>query len=125
MGLLDGINELNNTTPITTKWLRQNNWVVNYYDVVNDTWRKSKITYYNIVGDDDKGLIIHPVFELLYCITTQILTIRVLNITNDDIRKHFSSKVYSLKNFNSLIELEMLLEDETLINIFKKNEPED
>ena len=120
MGLLDGINELNNTTPITTKWLRQNNWVVNYYDVVHDTWRKSKITYYDIAADGDKGLIIHPVFELLYCITTQVLTIRVLNITNDDIRKHFSSKVYSLKNFNSLIELEMLLEDNTLINIFKK-----
>ena len=123
MGLLDGINELNNPTSITTKWLRQNNWVVNYYDV-NDTWRKTRIVN-TIVKDDDIEFVICPVFELLYCITTQLLVIRVLNITNDDIRKRFSSKVYSRKNFNSLSELEILLEDEILINIFKKNEPED
>ena len=121
MGLLDGINELNNPTPITTKWLRQNSWVVNYYDV-NDTWRKSKIVYYDVAIDDDIEFVICPVFELLYCITTQILVIRVLNITNDNIKKHFSSMVYSQKNFNSLSELEILLEDETLINIFKKDE---
>ena len=124
MGLLDGINELNNPTPITTKWLRQNNWVVNYYDV-NDTWRKSKIIYYDVPIDDDTGVVICPVFEFLYCITTQVLTVRILNITNDKIRKYFSSTVYSQKNFNSLTELEILLEDETLINIFKKNEQED
>lgn len=124
MGIMNAIEAYENPTPITTKWLRKNSWVVNYYDI-DDTWRKSKITYYDIVRDGDEGLIIHPVFELLYCITTQILTIRVLNITNDDIRKHFSSKVYSQKNFNSLTELEMLLEDNILINIFKKNEPED
>ena len=121
MGLLDGINELNNPIPITTKWLRQNSWVVNYYDV-NDTWRKSKIVYYDVAIDDDIEFVICPVFELLYCITTQILVIRVLNITNDNIKKHFSSMVYSQKNFNSLSELEILLEDETLINIFKKDE---
>lgn len=120
MGLLDGINELNNPTLITIKWLRQNNWVVNYYDV-NDTWRKTRIVN-TIVRDDDIEFVICPVFELLYCITTQILTIRVFNITNSDIRKHFNSKVYSRKNFNSLTELEILLEDETLIDIFKKDE---
>lgn len=120
MGLLDGINELNNTTPITTKWLRQNSWVVNYYDV-NDTWRKSKIILFNIEGDI-MDIMVPVVFELLYCITTQILVIRVLNIANDNIREYFSSEVYSRKNFNSLTELKILLEDETLINIFKKNE---
>lgn len=124
MGLLDEINELNNPIPITTKWLRQNSWVVNYYDV-NATWRKSKIVYYDVVVDDDIEFVICPVFELLYCITTQKLTIRVLNITNNNIKKYFSSKIYSQKNFNSLTELKILLEDETLINIFKKNEPED
>lgn len=123
MGLLDGINELNNPTPITTKWLRQNNWVVNYYDV-DDTWRKSRIVYYDVAIDDIE-FVICPVFEFLYCITTQVLTVRILNITNDKIRKYFSSKVYSQKNFNSLSELKILLEDEILINIFKKNERED
>ena len=120
MGLLNGINELTNPTPITTKWLRQHSWVINYYDV-NDTWRKSKIILFNIDGD----MMVPVVFELLYCTTTQILVIRVLNITNDNVRGYFSSEVYSQKNFDSLTELEILLEDETIINIFKKNERED
>lgn len=119
MGLLDGINELNNPTPITTRWLRQNSWVVNYYDV-NDTWRKTRIVQVDEMDEQDRLLFV--VFEFLYCITTKILVIRVFNITSPHITAKFSSEVYSRKNFNSLTELEILLEDETLINIFKKNE---
>ena len=119
MGLLDGINELNNPTPITTRWLRQNKWVVNYYDV-NDTWRKTRIIPIDKVDEYCRSTFV--VFEFLYCITTKILVIRVFNVTSPDIIGKFSSEVYSIKNFDSLTELEILLEDETLINIFKKNE---
>lgn len=119
MGLLDGINELNNPTPITTKWLRQNNWVVNYYDV-NDTWRKTRII--PIDEMDEQGRSLFVAFEVLYCITTKILVIRVFNITSPHITGKFSSDVYSRHNFDSQNELELLLEDNILINMFKKDE---
>lgn len=119
MGLLDGINKLNNPTLITTRWLRQNSWVVNYYDV-DDTWRKTRIIPINEM--DEQGRSLFVVFEFLYCITTKILVIRVFNITSPHIAGKFSSEVYSRHNFDSQDELELLLEDNMLLKIFKKDE---
>lgn len=119
MGLLDGINELNNPTLITTRWLRQNRWVVNYYDV-NDTWRKTRIIPVDEM--DEQGRSLFVVFEFLYCITTKILAVRVFNVTSPHIIGKFSSEVYSRHNFDSQIELELLLEDNMLLKIFKKDE---
>lgn len=116
MGIMNTIEAFENPTPITTRYLRQNKWVVNYYDV-NDTWRKILIVP---VGEiDEQGRSLFIVFELLYCITTKILTARVFNITSSHIIGKFSSEVYSRRNFESQDELEYLLEDNVLINMFK------
>ena len=119
MGIMNTIEAFENPTPITTRYLRQNKWVVNYYDV-NDTWRKTLIVPIDEMDEHGRSLFI--VFELLYCITTKIFTARVFNITSSHIIGKFSSKVYSRRNFDSQDELELLLENNTLLKIFKKNE---
>lgn len=119
MGIMNTIEVFENPTPITSKYLRQNKWVVNYYDT-NDTWRKTRIIPINEM--DEHGRLLFVVFEVLYCITTKILVIRVFNIASTHIIGKFSSKVYSRHNFDSQNELEILLEDNILINIFKKDE---
>lgn len=119
MGIMNTIEAFENPTLITTRYLRQNKWVVNYYDV-DDTWRKTLIVPVDEI--DEHGRSIFIVFELLYCITTKILTARVFNITSPNIIGKFSSKVYSRRNFDSQDELELLLEYNTLLKIFKKNE---
>jgi hypothetical protein len=113
MGIMNAVEAYENPTPITTKYLRQNKWVVNYYDV-NDTWRKTRI----VPIDETKGSLF-VVFELLYCTTTKIFVARVFNITSPHITGKFSSEVYSRHNFDSQDELELLLEDNILINMFK------
>lgn len=119
MGIMNAIESYENPTPITTRYLRQNNWVVNYYDV-DDTWRKTLIV--PIDEMDEQGRSLFVVFELLYCITTKILTARVFNITSPHIIGKFSSEVYSRRNFDSQDELELLLEYNMLLKIFKKDE---
>ena len=119
MGIMTAIEAYEKPTPITTRYLRQNKWVVNYYDV-NDTWRKTRIIPVDEI--DERGRSLFVVFEVLYCITTKILTARVFNITSPHIIGKFSSEVYSRHNFESQDELELLMEDNTLINIFKKDE---
>ena len=119
MGIMNAIESYENPTPITTRYLRQNKWVVNYYDV-NDTWRKTLIV--PIDEMDEQGRSLFVVFEVLYCITTKILTARVFNITSPNIIGKFSSKVYSRRNFDSQNELELLLEYNMLLKIFKKDE---
>lgn len=116
MGIMNAVEAFENPTPITTRYLRQNEWVVNYYDV-NDTWRKTRIVQVDEMDEQDRLLFV--VFEFLYCITTKILVIRVFNITNPHITGKFSSEVYSRHNFDSQDELELLMEDNTLINMFK------
>lgn len=116
MGIMNTIEVFENPTPITTRYLRQNNWVVNYYDV-DDTWRKTLIIPVDKIDEYGRSLFI--VFELLYCITTKILTARVFNITSPHIIGKFSSEVYSRRNFESQEELGYLLEDNVLINMFK------
>ena len=116
MGIMNAIEAYENPTPITTRYLRQKKWVVNYYDV-NDTWRKTRIVPVDEM--DEQGRSLFVVFELLYCITTKILTARVFNNTNPHITGKFSSEVYSRHNFDSQDELELLMEDNTLINMFK------
>lgn len=113
MGIMNTIEAFENPTSITTSYLRQNKWVVNYYDV-NDTWRKTRI----IPIDETNGSLF-VVFELLYCITTKIFVARVFNITSPHIIGKFSSEVYSRRNFDSQDELECILEDNVLINMFK------
>lgn len=119
MGIMNAVEAYENPTPITTRYLRQNNWVVNYYDV-DDTWRKTLIV--PIDEMDEHGRSLFVVFEFLYCITTKILTARVFNITSPHIIGKFSSEVYSRRNFDSQDELELLLEYNTLLKIFKKDE---
>ena len=119
MGIMTAIEAYEKPTPITTRYLRQNKWVVNYYDV-NDTWRKTRIIPVDEIDEHSRSLFV--VFEVLYCITTKILTARVFNITSPHIIGKFSSEVYSRRNFESQDELELLMEDNTLINIFKKDE---
>ena len=119
MGIMNAIEAYENQTPITTRYLRQNKWVVNYYDV-DDTWRKTLIVPVDEM--DEHGRSIFVVFEVLYCITTKIFTARVFNITSPNIIGKFSSKVYSRRNFDSQDELELLLEYNTLLKIFKKDE---
>jgi hypothetical protein len=104
MGIMNAVEAYENPTPITTKYLRQNKWVVNYYDV-NDTWRKTRI----VPIDETKGSLF-VVFELLYCTTTKIFVARVFNITSPHITGKFSSEVYSRRNFESQEELEYLLD---------------
>jgi hypothetical protein len=119
MGIMNTIEVYENPTPITTRYLRQNEWVVNYYNSDN-VWRKTRIISMNDV--DDSGRLLFVVFELLYGTITKTLTARVFNITSPHIAGKFSPEVYSRHNFDSQDELEILLENETLINIFKKNE---
>ena len=116
MGIMNAIESYENPTPITTKYLRQNKWVVNYYDV-NDTWRKTRIVHVDEI--DEQGRSLFVVFELLYCTTTKIFVARVFNITSPHITGKFSSEVYSRHNFDSQDELELLMEDNILINMFK------
>ena len=116
MGIMNAVEAYENPTPITTIYLRQNNWVVNYYDV-DDIWRKTLIVPVDEM--DEQGRSLFVVFELLYCITTKILTARVFNITSPHITGKFSSEVYSRHNFDSQDELELLMEDNILINMFK------
>lgn len=116
MGIMNAIEAYENPTPITTKYLRQNSWVVNYYDV-DDTWRRTRIVQFDEMDEQDRLLFV--VFEFLYCITTKILVIRVFNITHSHIVGKFSSEVYSRHNFDSQDELELLMEDNILINMFK------
>ena len=113
MGIMNAIEAYENPTPITTRYLRQNKWVVNYYDV-NDTWRKTRI-----VPIDETNGSLFVVFELLYCTTTKSFVARVFNITSPHITGKFSSEVYSRHNFDSQDELELLMEDNILINMFK------
>ena len=117
MGIMNTIEAYENPTPITTRYLRQNKWVVNYYDV-DDTWRKTLIVPVDKIDEHGRSLFI--VFELLYCITTKIFTARVFNITSPHIIGKFSSEVYSRRNFDSQDELELLMEGNMLINMFKK-----
>ena len=117
MGIMNTIETFENPTPITANYLRQNKWVVNYYDV-DDTWRKTRIIPVDEMDEHGRSLFI--VFELLYCITTKILTVRVFNITSPHIIGKFSSEVYSRRNFDSQDELELLMEGNMLINMFKK-----
>lgn len=119
MGIMNAIESYENPTPITARYLRQNKWVVNYYDV-NDTWRKTRIVPVDEM--DEQGRSLFVAFEVLYCITTKILVIRVFNITSPHITGKFSSEVYSRHNFDSQDELELLMEDNILINMFKKDE---
>lgn len=116
MGIMNAVEAYENPTPITTKYLRQNKWVVNYYDV-NDTWRKTRIVPVDEM--DEQGRSLFVVFELLYCTTTKIFVARVFNITSSHITGKFSSEVYSRHNFDSQDELELLMEDNILINMFK------
>lgn len=116
MGIMNTIEAFENPTPITTRYLRQNNWVVNYYDV-DDTWRKTLIVPIDKI--DEQGRSLFVVFEVLYCITTNILTARVFNITSPHIIGKFSSEVYLRRNFDSQDELELLMEGNMLINMFK------
>lgn len=119
MGIMNAVEVYENPTPITTKYLRQNEWVVNYYDV-NDTWRRTRIV--PVDEKDEQGRLLFVVFEFLYCITTKILVIRVFNITSPHITGKFSSEVYSRHNFDSQDELELLMENDMLLKIFKKDE---
>lgn len=116
MGIMNTIEAFENTAPITASYLRNNNWVLNYYDV-DDTWRKTRIIPVDEMDEHGRSLFV--VFELLYCKTTKILTARVFNITSPHIIGKFSSEVYSRRNFDSQDELELLLEDNMLINMFK------
>lgn len=113
---MNAVEVYENPTPITTKYLRKNKWVVNYYDT-NDTWRKTLIVPVDEM--DEQGRPLFVVFELLYCITTKIFVARVFNITSPHIIGKFSSEVYSRHNFDSQDELELLMEDNILINMFK------
>ena len=119
MGIMNTIEAYENPTPITANYLRQNNWVLNYYDV-DDTWRKTRIIPVDEI--DEQGRSLFVVFEVLYCITTKILTARVFNITSPHIIGKFSSEVYSRRNFDSQDKLELLLEYNMLLKIFKKDE---
>lgn len=119
MGIMNAVEVYENPTSITTKYLRQNEWVVNYYDV-NDTWRRTRIV--PVDEKDEQGRLLFVVFEFLYCITTKILVIRVFNITSPHITGKFSSEVYSRHNFDSQDELELLMENDMLLKIFKKDE---
>ena len=116
MGIMDAIEAYEKPTLITANYLRRNSWVVNYYDV-DDTWRKTRIIPVDEI--DERGRSLFVVFEFLYCKTTKILTIRVFNITSPHIIGKFSSEVYYRRNFESQDELELLLEDNMLINMFK------
>jgi hypothetical protein len=116
MGIMNAVEAYENPTPITTKYLRQNEWVVNYYNSDN-VWRKTRIISMNDVDDSDRLLFV--VFELLYGTITKTLTARVFNITSPHIAGKFSPEIYLRRNFESQDELELLLEDNTLINMFK------